>query len=126
LIHVQTREQKQQADAADRAIKEINDLIDMDNSASDDADKTRAPKKTGKKELCWHHQHVGPYMFGDDCRNEHVGEAGALRHKHEDEDGICKDFKEDKCERGAECKFGHGKVTAAAAQASGQWTADKR
>ena len=126
ITYDQLADHMEQADDADRAIREISDLIDMDNSGSDDAAKPRAPKKKGKKELCWHHQHVGPCRFGDDCRNEHVGEAGALRHKHEDEDGICRDFKEDNCERGAECKFGHDKVTAAAAQASGQWTSREK
>ena len=110
----------EKADDADRDEREINAMLGLQPNQTALSD-----KKT--EDLCWHHQHVGPCRFGEDCRNEHVGDAGALRHRHEDENGICRDFKEGKCERDR-CKFGHdiNKVTAAAAQTNGQWTADEK
>ena len=56
---------------------------------------------------CGHYQHVGPCRFGDDCKNEHIGEAGSLRHLHFDEDGVCLYYKKGDCNRGAEWKFDH-------------------
>ena len=110
----------EKADDADRDMKEITEMLGLRPNQT-----AVSNKKT--EDLCWHHQHVGPCRFGEDCRNEHVGDAGALRHRHEDENGICRDFKEGKCERDR-CKFGHDltKVTAAAAQTNGQWTADEK
>ena len=67
----------------------------------------RSKKNNDEKQACWHHQHVGDCKFGEDCTHEHIGEAGALRYLHCDDDGVCLHYKKGACDRGAKCKFDH-------------------
>ena len=102
----------QAADQATAEKQEINDIL-WAQRVSGQKPKHTGEKKKKKNETddgkdpCWHYQHVGPCRFGDDCKNEHIGEAGSLRHLHCDDDGVCLHYKKGDCNRGAECKFDH-------------------
>ena len=102
----------QAADQAAAEKQEINDILwaqqVSDQKPEDTGDKKKKQTETGGgKQTCWHYQHVGQCRFGDDCKNEHIGEEGALRHLHCDDDGVCLHYKKGDCTRGAECKFDH-------------------
>ena len=102
----------QAADQATAEKQEINDILwaqQVSGRKPEDTDdkKKKKTETDGGKQPCWHYQHVGPCRFGDDCKNEHIGEAGSLRHLHCDDDGVCLHYKKGDCNRGAECKFDH-------------------
>ena len=100
----------QAADQAEAEKKDIGEIlwtqvVQLNNQQPKVAGDKK--KKNEEKQPCWHHQHVGGCRFGKDCTKEHIGEAGALRHLHCDDDGVCHHFKTGDCNRGADCKFEH-------------------
>jgi len=81
-------------------------------SASDD--RARQLRFTQGDNSCWKWS-VGECSYGDNCRFEHVGEAGSQRGTVVDEDGQCLMFsRRGQCTR-KKCPFGHNENTAAAA-----------
>ena len=81
-------------------------------SASDD--RARQLRFTQGDNSCWKWS-VGECSYGDNCRFEHVGEAGSQRSTVVDEDGQCLMFsRRGQCTR-RKCPFGHNGNQAAAA-----------
>jgi hypothetical protein len=48
---------------------------------------------------CWQYQFYGTCSYGDSCRKDHVGEAGALKHEITDSAGYCLQQQEGECRR---------------------------
>ena len=67
----------------------------------------RKPGRTASPNDCWSHQFTGKCHFGDDCRNDHVGEPGADMLEVCDAQGRCLlELKNGICRR-KNCAFGH-------------------
>ena len=83
-------------------------------NASDD--RARQLRYAQGDNSCWKWS-VGECSYGDNCRFEHVGEAGSQRSTVVDEDGQCLMFsRRGQCTR-KKCPFGHNENPAAAAAA---------
>lgn len=71
----------------------------------DQPDKLREPTRDRP---CWDHQFIADGCArGEHCPWEHVGEQGEKKLRHATEEGVCKAYLRDLCDRGSGCKFKH-------------------
>ena len=67
----------------------------------------RKPGRTASSDHCWNHQFTAECRFGDDCKFDHVGEAGCFKLEVADEHGRClMEQKPGGCRRN-NCSFVH-------------------